>query len=186
MQKALDAIARINRAVMDCERLGQAICFMLILIIFFATIVARLVLMSDFPGMEEIVMLLAVWLYMFGAALGTYDDTHISADLVSTMIKSARGKAVHKLYVFIINALISGYFLNLSWTWFQFNLQMNPLSTVWRFPMIIAYASILFGFLFIFIYTLMHLVKTILRLLKNDFPQPATVTIQESPEKAEG
>ena len=175
MKNVIEVLDRINQVVMNGKRLGQAICFMLILAVFFITIIARLVFKSDFPGMEEIVMLLAVWLYMFGAALGTYDDTHISADLVSTMIKSPRGKAVHKLYVFIINALISGYFLNLSWTWFQFNLQMNPLSTVWRFPMVIAYASILFGFVFIFAYTIMHLIKTVLKLARGDFAKPAVV-----------
>jgi TRAP-type C4-dicarboxylate transport system, small permease component len=181
----IDALAKVNQVVLNCKRLAQAICFLLILIIFFITIVARLVFMSDFPGMEEIVMLLAVWLYMFGAALGTYDDTHISADLISTLIKSPRGKAVHKLYVFIVNALIAGYFLNLSWTWFQFNLQMNPLSTVWRFPMVIAYASILFGFFFVFIYTIMHLIVTIQRLVTGNFTLPAVAVSQEFTEKAE-
>ena len=185
MQKMIAALARINQVAMKFQRLAQAICFLLILAIFFITIIARLVFMSDFPGMEEIVMLLAVWLYMFGAALGTYDDSHISADLVSTLIKSSRGKAMHKLYVFTINALISGYFLNLAWTWFQFNLMMNPLSTVWRFPMLIAYASILFGFVFIFIYTIMHLIITIHKLAQGDVPPPASATSQEFSEKAE-
>jgi len=161
MQKLVRGLKRVNDALMSVERTIMGVCLVLILVLFFLTIIARMVFDSDVPGMEEIVMTMAVWLYCVGAALACYTDTHVSADLIKTMMKTKRAKAIHRLYIFAFNIFISGYFTVLSLEWLSFQAALKPVTAIWRYSLMIPYSSTLFGFIFCDIYFVMHFIKAL-------------------------
>ena len=94
----------------------------LTILISLATFV-RYVLQGDLYGYEEWVKLLAFWLYFSGAAIGAFNGTHVSADLVQSYVPEG---FVKRILVFLkdlitvgINLLFVfyGYFFLCSVSW---------------------------------------------------------------------
>lgn len=119
----------------------------------------RYVIEGDLYGFEEWVKLFAFWLYFAGAALGAYNRTHVSADLVSAYCKE--GKLKQSL-AFIKNILTVGsclIFVYYGWEFFYFG-YMGPLGTgiaipktsAWRIPLWFGYISVFVGFLIMLYY----------------------------------
>ncbi len=113
----------------------------------------RYVIEGDLYGFEEWVKLFAFWLYFAGAAIGAYNRTHVSADLVNAYLSS--GKLKQSL-VFLKNFLTVGscaIFVYYGWEFFYFGF-MGPLGTgiaipktsAWRIPLWIGYISVFLGF----------------------------------------
>lgn len=125
----------------------------------------RYVIQGDLYGFEEWVKLFAFWLYFAGAALGAYNRTHVSADLVSAYLDD--GKLKQSL-VFLKNFLTAGtcgIFVYYGWEFFYFGL-MGPLGTgvaipktsAWRIPLWTGYISVFAGFAIMFYYFLRDLI----------------------------
>lgn len=155
------ALNKANKLFMRVEQAIMAVTLVLILIIFAATIILRMVFMSDFPGMEEIVMGLSVWMYMMGCAMACYEETHVSADLIKTFIKKRTPKLIHRIWMYTFNTFIGAYFSLLSFQWIALQLTLKPVSTVWRFPLLIPYCSVPFGLVLSTIYFAVHLLGAI-------------------------
>ncbi|WP_317854550.1 TRAP transporter small permease [Chakrabartyella piscis] len=50
----------------------------------------RYVLTKDFFGQEEVVTVVAMWLYWIGGVYGSYEDSHIKADICTDLIKNPK------------------------------------------------------------------------------------------------
>ena len=118
----------------------------------------RYVIEGDLYGFEEWVKLFAFWLYFAGAALGSYNRTHVSADLVNAYLKEGKLK---QFLAFLKNFLTVGaclIFVCYGWEFFYFG-YMGPLGTgiaipktsAWKIPLWIGYLPV-FGGLVIMLY----------------------------------
>lgn len=163
--RLMTAVGRANRFFIRIETAIMVVSLVLILILFAATILLRMVFKSDLPGMEEIVMALSVWMYMMGCAIACHTESHVSADLIKTLIKKRVPRLIHRVWMYGINTFIGAYFAMLSFEWIAFQSQLNPVSTVWRFPLLIPYLSIPFGFVFSTIYFAVHLIWAVCSLV---------------------
>jgi len=164
-KKIITVISKANKVLIQFETVIMVISLVAILILFAATIFLRSVFKSDLPGMEEIVMALSVWMYMMGCAIACHTESHVSADLIKSFIKKRVPRLVHRVWMYSINTFIGIYFTILSAQWISFQAVLNPVSTVWRFPLMIPYLSVLFGFVFSTIYFAVHLLWAIYSLI---------------------
>lgn len=94
---------------------------------------------------------------MMGCAIACHTESHVSADLIKTVIKKRVPRLIHRVWMYMFNTFIGAYFLILSIQWIAFQMQLKPVSTVWRFPLLIPYLSVPFGFAFSTIYFMVHL-----------------------------
>ncbi len=92
------------------------ICFtssILLTVIICAVTFCRYVLKSDLFGYEEVVKLIAFWLYFMGAAAGAYNRTHVSADLVNAYLEDGRLKSsliiIRNFVTVAVCLLFTGY-----------------------------------------------------------------------------
>ena len=124
-----------------------------------AVTIFRYVIEGDLYGFEEWVKLFAFWLYFAGAALGAYNRTHVSADLVSAYLKNGKFK---QFLVFLKNFLTvgsCGVFVYYGWEFFYFG-YMGPLGTgiaipmtsAWRIPLWTGYIAVFGGFVIMLYY----------------------------------
>lgn len=167
MKSVLKALDKINKVWMMIAGSAMNCILLIILVLFAITIIMRQVFGTNFFGQEEIVTTLAVWIYFIGAAFGTYDDVHVSGDLIKTLMKTRRSKAIQRIYCFTFNTIIAFAFTYLDIVWIQFQLKLNPLTDALRFPKMWMYLSSTVGFVFISIYFFMHLCKAIYVLVTN-------------------
>lgn len=138
----------------------------LTLIICVATIF-RYIVKGDLYGYEEWVRILAFWLYFLGAAIGAYNRTHVSADLVSAYLPEGKFK---DFLTFLKNLITVGVSLLFAWygyEFFMFGFQgplgtgiAIPKTTVWRISLWVGYLSVFIGLVFMAIYFIRDLIHS--------------------------
>ena len=138
------------------------ICFsssVLLTLIICAATFFRYIVKGDLYGYEEWVKFLAFWLYFMGAAIGAYNRTHVSADLINAYMPEGRLKA----FMFFLKNLIT-VAVCLLFTWYGYEFFFFgfdgplgtgvaiPKTTVWRIPFWVGYLSVFMGIGFMSIY----------------------------------
>lgn len=145
------------------------ICFsttIILTVVICAAAFFRYILDGDLTGYEEWVKIFAFWLYFSAAAIGAYNRTHVSADLVQAYIPDGR---VKDFLVFLKDLITVGVCLLFTWyglKFFEFGFMgplgsfMDPLgpriavptTNVWRIPLWAGYLSVFLGLIFMTYY----------------------------------
>lgn len=144
------------------------ICFstsVVLTLIICAAAFFRYIIKGDLYGYEEWVKFIAFWLYFAGAAIGAYNRTHVSADLVQAYVSDGKLK---NFLVFLKNLITVGVCLLFVWYGYEFFMfgYMGPLgtgiaipkTTVWRIPFWFGYLAVFMGIAFMGIYFIRDLV----------------------------
>jgi len=132
------------------------------------TIVIRYVFGSDFYGSEELISMLAFWLYFMGAAQGSREKSQISADLLSCYIKNARVRGAVLLLKDAITCGICILFTVWALQFVSWALVMNPKSPVFRLPMLIPQAAVGLGFVLMSLYHVTYFVQDLIAFIKGE------------------
>lgn len=119
----------------------------------------RYILNGDLTGYEEWVKIFAFWLYFSAAAVGAYNRTHVSADLVQAYVPDGRFK---DFLVFLKDLITVGVCLLFTYYGYEFFMfgYAGPLGTgiaipktsVWRISLWIGYLSVFLGLIFMSYY----------------------------------
>lgn len=145
------------------------ICFstsIILTVVICAAAFFRYILNGDLTGYEEWVKIFAFWLYFSAAAIGAYNRTHVSADLVQAYVPDGKLK---KFLVFLKDLITVGVCLLFTWyglKFFEFGFMgplgsfMDPLgpriavptTNVWRIPLWVGYLSVFLGLIFMAYY----------------------------------
>jgi len=148
--------------------------FLLTILIGAATFV-RYVLKGDLYGYEEWVKLFAFWLYFSGAAIGAFNGTHVSADLVQSYVPDGH---VKRFLIFLKNLVTVG--VTLLFVWYGYDFFMFgfrgplgtgialPMTTIWRIPLWTSYLAITLGLFFMAWYFGVALLQSAKALLKGE------------------
>jgi len=75
------------RLLLKAQRGILVFCSLLMAAVFATVVVLRYVFQSDLFAYEEWVLLAAFWLYFIGGAQGSFDDSHIRADILSNWLR---------------------------------------------------------------------------------------------------
>ena len=110
----------------------------------------------DFFGLEEYVLIAACVLYFVGAAQGSFERSHISADFMESFM-ARRGGLGKLLLVQKTVELVMSYifvywgFLMIQWCWNAW-----PVTPVWRIPFLIPESIVCLSFIMMAVYTTAH------------------------------
>ncbi len=150
------------RLLLCVERFVLVAVSVLIVISIVSSVILRYILAIDLYGIEEIITLLAIWLYFIGGSYASYKNCHISADMVSIYIRSPRIQKIQKIFVSLIT-LISTFILSIwSWEYMHFLWRINEKSVSLHIPMILVRAPIAICFVLSFFYAVYHLINVII------------------------
>lgn len=131
-------------ALVKFLRFGLIVTNILVTLITFAAVIAR-ALNFNLLGYEEILIICAFWLYMFGSAYGSYEKSHIKADIIVIMMKEGLLKDLISLIRDTLSVCLGIVFFLWALQLFQWNIDNGQLTPVWRIPVIVAQSSLLFG-----------------------------------------
>lgn len=145
-------------------RLGLIVSNILVTCITFAAVVAR-TLNINLLGYEEILIICAFWLYMIGSAYGSYEESHIKADIIVIMMKEGFAKDLIALLRNTLSVVIGIVFLLWALQLFQWNITNGQQTPVWRIPVTVSQSSLLFGLTVGTFYHLVHLYNEIKRFI---------------------
>lgn len=125
-------------------KFGLIVSGVMVTLIVFAATVTRAISV-DFRGYEEFLVAFAFWLYMFGAAYGSFEGSHITADILSLIIKDSILKDVLDILKHTLTFVLGLMFLTWAFELVQWTILMGTKTPNWRIPMTIHQSSMLFG-----------------------------------------
>ena len=87
----------------------------LVTVLVFVEVMLRYVFASPLFGVEELVVLIAMWLYFLGASYGAYERSHIKADIIHLWFKTPRSFAGVNAVTGLITVVMC--IIMVSWTY---------------------------------------------------------------------
>ena len=108
-------------------------------------VIARYVFEVAISGLDEITGHTAVWLYLMGAAYGSYDRSQIKAEMAHLIIKNQRIlNGVRALSTFIA-AVVAGYMATWSYGYIRWSIVKHEVTPTLQTPTVIFQVAILLG-----------------------------------------
>lgn len=157
LKKIWDFLLVIERAVMILASIG-------VVLLIFISVVMRYLLEKNFAGMEELVILVAFWIYFIGGAYGSYEGSQITADILSVFIKKEKGKLIVALFRDIITTIILFAASYCAVELMVYTLEAGAVTSVLKMPMMVVYTPIIVGIFLMNFYTLAHAVNDVIQL----------------------
>lgn len=149
-------LSAIDRGIMKLFSFVMAYANAAICIMILAGAFLRYVLKKDFYGQEELVLLVAFWMYFVGSAVATRKDTQVSADLVTSMLKSEKAIAILVFIRTVITAFLFGVLAKWAIDYLAWSVQMRPTTAVYKIPMYFVHASLVVSFVLSVLYQIRH------------------------------
>lgn len=132
-------------------------------------IVFRYFLFLPLHGLEELAVYLAVWTYFIGGALGAYEKSHISANLLPSLIKSEKIKAAIAIVVSGITTFIAIVMTIWAAKYLLWSIERQPTSLEIRTPLYWVHASMFVGLGLMSFYFFLGFIDDIRRLVSGRY-----------------
>lgn len=127
------------------------------------SVVLRYIFKGNFYGSDEVILMFAFWLYFMGAVYGSYENSHIKADLLTVYVKNIRTKDFINLIAQVIMIVVNLILITWAWDYFLWGLAKMPLSTGLKIPLVIPQSAVFFGLLLMAFYHIVHFIRNIYR-----------------------
>ena len=137
----------------------------IVTVLVFVEVMLRYVFGSPLFGVEEMVCLIAMWLYFIGASYGAYERTHIKAELIHLWFKTKRSNAVVNSFSSLITLILSIIMIKWSYPYLIWGIKKGETSQALLLPMVLSQSAIFFGAILMSLYFLVELVDHILESL---------------------
>ena len=131
-------------------------------VLIFIEVMLRYVFGSPLFGVEELITMIAMWMYFLGAAYGAYERSHIKAELVHLWFKKPRSLAVINSIGSFITVVLSLIMVSWSYPYFVWGIQEGEMSQALLLPMVLSQSAVFFGAILMSIYFIAELVDNIL------------------------
>lgn len=131
---------------------------------FFLVVIFRYGFGSDLFAYEEWLLIICFWMYFAGAALGTYDGSHVNADLLTYVIKDPRKAHVRAVVIGSIEFIIAMALVYWSALMIIDEIDSYPrwrATIALRIPFFVPRLAMLIGFATMAFYSLLHLIVLI-------------------------
>lgn len=134
-------------------------------VLVFIEVLLRYVFGSPLFGVEELVCLIAMWLYFIGASYGAYERSHIKAELVHLWFKTPRSHALVNSLSSFITFVLCIIMIKWSYPYFIWGIKKGETSQALLLPMVLSQSAVFFGSILMSLYFLVELVDHILESL---------------------
>lgn len=151
--------------LLNMQRVILVICSLFLVFTIGLTVVFRYILNIDLFGLEEIIVIPAFWMFFIGASYGTYKKKHISAELVSVYVKKDKPRKIVETITSFVTLSLCLLITYWSIQFFSWSFTSGATSSAWRIPQYIPHSAVLFGFLLMTFYFIVHFIVNVKELV---------------------
>lgn len=150
--KAFDAILLKSQKIIVVV-LGSFIALAIALVI-----LGRMIFGNAFLGTEEVVLICAMWFYMFGASIVSAERSHLSANILPLMIKNEKALSGLKLLRTLITLVIALAMVSWCYDFLAWALLKKQIMPATKLPWYISQGALFVASLFFIWYFLRDLI----------------------------
>ncbi len=134
------------------------VCALVSTLMMFVYVLMRYLFGINFKGFEEIILIFVFWLYYMGGAYGSYENSHIVADITDSFVKAEKIKRVIRLFVDVIKVGVMCFLVYLAVDFVTWNIKVGSHTPVYKLPSYLTQGSLLVGFVLILIFDICYMV----------------------------
>lgn len=132
---------------------------MLVVIGLFIAVVLRYLFQIDLFGITELLLIPTFLLYFIGGAHGSYEKSHITADLVEAYIKNERIKNWITVFTSLVTLVVCIIITKWTLDYVVWSFDNGGKTSGWKIPYYIPHGTVLIGFILMTFYTIVHLIR---------------------------
>lgn len=114
---------------------------------------------KNWYGSDEIILVFAFWLYFMGAVYGSYEDSHIKADILASLEKNIRKKDAISLIAQAILVVVNFVLILWAVPYLTDAIVRMPSTTALSIPLFIPRIAILMGLVLMEFYHVYYFIK---------------------------
>ena len=145
------------------QRIFMLISGCIITLLVFIEVMLRYVFGSPLFGVEELIVLIAMWIYFIGASYGAYERSHIKAELIHTWVKSPKKVALVRSINSGITFILSLIMISWTYPFFIWSITQGGKSQALLLPMYYFQSAIFVGAILMSLYFFTEFVDQILQ-----------------------
>ena len=126
--------------------------------------IMRYFLTKNWYGSDEIILMFAFWLYFMGAAYGSYENSHIKADIVASLAKNIRRKDLLSLLAQAVLVIVNFVLITWAIPYLTDAIVRMPSTTALSIPLFIPRIAILLGLVLMEFYHVYYLLKNTIKI----------------------
>ncbi len=119
----------------------------------------RYVLHTDFFGQEEVITVVAMWLYFVGGIRGSFEESHIQADIIKTMLHNEKIKKVISISAQVLTVVVLAFLAKWSADYGLWSIKQGATSMGLKIPLIFSQSALAIGFIIMFLLELHRLYR---------------------------
>lgn len=117
-------------------------------------VVARYIFEISISGLDEMTGHTAVWMYLMGAAYGSFERTQIKAEMIHLFVKNDRLLNIIRSLATAIGAVVAGYMVHWSFGYVRWSILKHEVTPTLQVPTVFFQVAILVGALIMTVYFL--------------------------------
>lgn len=148
--------------LLSIERFIMVFSSIAIILTIVGGVICRYFLNINFAGSDELLIILALWLYYIGGLYGNYEDSQIKADVLSVFIHKDTTLYIINIIVKAISFATSVYLATWAYQYLLFCLKLGGVTPVFKLPMLCSRLALIVGYMAPPVYNLYHLILAII------------------------
>lgn len=115
----------------------------------------------NFPGNEELLIIVVFYLYMIGCAYGAYEKSHITAEIIDVIVKDGIFKETVYVIRWILTFILGVVFMIWAIALVQWSFENELKTLVFRLPIAFGQMSIVIGLVLTNFYNFIHMYEAV-------------------------
>ncbi len=152
----------------------------------FSEVVMRYIFKSPFVGIEELAAYFAFWMYFIGASYGSYERSHIKAELTHLVFGNTKKYAVCRAFTSFISFCAALYAVPWAYDYFVWGIVRNEQSRATflgdTYPVVWFQSSILIGLSLMTLYFFVEFVQWVKVIASRDPIPPEMLSTRKEAE----
>lgn len=145
----------------------------------FIQVIARYILNLPLPGLEELMIYPALWLYFLGSANASRQNTQITANVLEIFLKTERSKLILRIIGQVLSLIIVCWLFYWAMDYEKYARRVWKETSYLFYPLYLAEVSVPVGLGLMTLYTFTNLVSMVKSLLNLSSPSEKTAASEE-------
>ncbi|TFH85173.1 TRAP transporter small permease [Billgrantia azerbaijanica] len=167
MKVIMDYLTRIDNALAFIIKISVTVLGLFIAFAMVGGIIFRTLLGVQVFGLEELVLMAAMWLYMLGAALASRERSHLSADFFQAFSDNEALHDTMRLIATVLSVVMAAFFVNWSYSLFSWGFEKGQVTPVFGIPQYISQGSLLAASILLLLYVLRDFIHDVSKLFRK-------------------
>ena len=161
----------IYNLLLKIERVVLVVTSLTVVGIICTAVFMRYILHTDLFAYDELVMIAAFWLYFIGAAYGSFEDSHIKADIIQISLAPNHPKAAAMIGLIAkgLEVIFSITIASWGWSLMAWQLKFMGRTMGWGIPIIVPQGAVVIGFSLMAMYAVVHFVKALNQMMSGSY-----------------